>query len=175
MENSLNLKVTTTKADYDAFYAYTASYLTKSYCWIPMLKNIFLWIVLAFTFMSFFQFQGDKIDNQVFFSVLTVSISFLSYVALCKFMEIKVSQCFTPNENGMMVGPKEFEIGPDGIKETHPFGHNFYNWDVVEKVEEVNGSVYVFVDKVLAIIFPPESFGSVEFKEEVLVRLKQHV
>ena len=90
-------------------------------------------------------------------------------------MEAKIAQCFTPNENGIMIGPKEFEITPDGIKETNPYGHNFYNWDVVEKIEEVNGSIYVYVDKVLALIFNPESLKSDEYREELLSELKKHV
>ena len=46
----------------------------------------------------------------------------------------------------------------------HPYGYNFYNWSAVEKIEEVNGSVYVFVDAVLALIFNPESLGPDEKK-----------
>jgi len=175
MENLLNLKVETSKADYDAFYSYTASKVLKSYMWIPMLKNVFLWLVLAFSCMSFFQFQSGGIGNKLFFSVLTLSISFFIYVALSKLMEAKVARCFTPNENGIMIGPKEFEITPDGIKEAHPYGHNFYNWDVVEKIEEVNGSIYVYVDKVLALIFNPESLKSDEYREELLSELKKYV
>lgn len=74
-----------------------------------------------------------------------------------------------------MIGPKEFEISSDGIKEIHPYGHNFYNWDVVEQIEEVNGSIYVFVDKVLALIFNPESLKSDERKEEILRELNKYV
>jgi hypothetical protein len=175
MENLLNLKVETTKADYDAFYAYTASKVLKSYTWIPMLKNVLLWLVLAFSFMSFFQFKSGGIGKQLFFTVLALSIPFLIYVALCKLMEAKISQCFAPNENGIMIGPREFEISSDGIKEIHPYGHNFYNWDVVEQIEEVNGSIYVFVDKVLALIFNPESLKSDERKEEILRELNKYV
>lgn len=103
----MKFKVETTKADYDAFYSYTASKVLKSYNWIPMLKNVLLWLVLAFGFMSFFQFQSGGIGRKLFFSVLTLSISFLIYVALSKLMETKISKCFAPNENGIMIGSKE--------------------------------------------------------------------
>ena len=152
MGNLLNIKVETSKADYDAFYAYTASKVLKSYTWIPILKNVLLWLVLAFSCMSFFRFQSGGIEKKLFFSVLTLSIPFFVYVFLSKLMEIKVAQYFTPNENGIMIGPKDFELSSDGIKEVHPYGYNFYNWDAVEKIEEVNGSIYVFVDKVLALV-----------------------
>ena len=175
MENLLNIKVETSKADYDAFYSFTASKVLKSYTWIPMLKNVFLWLVLAFSFMSFFQFQSGGIGNKLFYSVLTLSISFFIYVALSKLMETKIAQCFTPNENGIMIGSKEFEITPDGIKEVHSYGYNFYDWGVVEQIEEVNGSIYVFVDKVLALIFNAESLKSDERREELLSQLKKYV
>ena len=175
MENLLNLKIKTSKADYDAFYAHTASKALKSYTWIPMLKNVCLWLVLTFSFMSFFQFQSGGIENKLFFSVFTLSILFFIYVALSKFMEVKIAQCFTPNENGIMIGPKEFEISADGIKEIHQYGYNFYDWDVVEHIEEVNGSIYVYVDKVLAIIFNPESLKPDKCKEDLLATMNKHV
>lgn len=175
MENLLNLKVETSKLDFDAFYSHTASKLLKSYTWIPLLQNVFIWVVLAFSFTSFFQFQSGEISKTLFYSILTVSISFLLYVALGKFMETKTAQCFTPNENGIMIGPKEFEITPFGIKETHPFGSSFYHWDVVQNIEEVNGSIYVYVDKVLALIFNSESFESSEYKEALLSEIKKYV
>ena len=74
-----------------------------------------------------------------------------------------------------MIGPKEFEISTDGIKEIHPYGYNFYNWNVVEQIEEVNGSIYVYVDRVLALIFNPESFKSNEHKDEILRELKKYI
>lgn len=175
MENLLNLIVKTTKADYDAFYAHTASKVLKPYAWIPMFKNLCLWLVLAFSFMSFFQFQSGGIEKKLFFSVLTLSVSFFIYVTLSKFMEVKIAQCFAPNENGIMVGPKEFEILPEGIKEVHPYGYNFYNWDIVEKIEEVNGSIFVYVDKVLALIFNPQAFESADTKEDFLKILNKYV
>jgi len=171
----LNLTVKTSKADYDAFYAYTASKVLKSYTWIPMLKNVLLWLVLAFSFMSFFQFQSGGIEKKLFIFVLILSIPFFVYVALSKLMESKISQCFAPNENGIMIGPKEFEISPDGIKELHLYGYNFYTWNVVQQIEEVNGSIYIFVDNVLAIIFNPESLKSDEFKREFLSTLNKYV
>ncbi|MBV2129311.1 YcxB family protein [Arsukibacterium indicum] len=171
----MNFKVVTSKADYDAFYAYTASKVLKSYTWLPMLKNLLLWLVLAFSFMTFFQFQSGEIEKNFFVSILTVSIPFFAYVALSKLMEVKAAQCFTPNENGIMIGNKEFEVSADGIKEIHRYGHSFYNWDVVERVEEVNGSIYIFVDKVLALIFNSESLKSDELKEELLNTLKKYV
>ena len=171
----MNLKVEISKADYDAFYTYTASKVLKSYTWIPMLKNVVLWLVLAFSFLAFFQFQSGGIGNKLFYSVLTISISFFIYVALTKLMEIKIAQCFTPNEKGLMLGLKEFELSPDGIKEVHTYGYNFYSWDVVEQVEEVNGSVYVFVDKVLALIFNRESLTSEKCKDELLSTLTKYV
>lgn len=175
MENLLKFKVETSKADYDAFYSYTASKVLKPYKWIPMLKNVFLWLILGIIFSSFFQFQSGKIESKYFYMILIISIPFFSYIALSRLMEMKISKCFTPNQNGIMIGSKEFEINSDGIKETHPFGYNFYSWNAVEKVEEVNGSIYVFVDKVLAIIFTSGSFESKDFKEELLTTLKKYV
>lgn len=74
-----------------------------------------------------------------------------------------------------MIGPKEFEINSDGIKETHPYGYNFYSWNAVEQVEEINGSIYVYVDKVLALVFNPESLKPSNIREELLSTLQKYV
>lgn len=169
------IKVETTKADYDAFYSHIASKVLTSHCWIPVLKNLLLWLVLAFSFLCFFKFYSNEIGKQVFLSVLTVSVPFFIYVVLNKVMEAEAAKYFVPNENGIMIGPKEFEILPEGIKEVHPYGYNFYHWNVVEKIEEVNGSVFVYVDKMLALIFNPQSFESADAKAKFIEALKQYV
>lgn len=170
----MKFKVETTRADYDAFFAHTVAKGLRFYVWIPMLKTALIWFALAFSFMSFFRFRSGDVEKELFFSVLTLSIAFLAYGALSKFIETKIARFLVPNENGIMIGTKEIEISPEGIKEIHSYGYNFYNWDVVEKVEEVNGSIYVFVDKVLGLIFNPESLKSDEFKQEILATFHKY-
>ena len=160
----MKVKVYTSIADYEAFFAHIAQNVLKSYAWIPVLKNAFLWVALFFCFLLFFRFKSGEVGSKLFLSVLTVSVSFFAYAALGKLLDVKAVKCFSPNENGIMIGSKEFEISAEGIKEVHPYGYNFYNWSAVEKIEEVNGSVYVFVDAVLALIFNPESLGPDEKK-----------
>ncbi len=174
MEDLLFVKVKTTQADYHAFYAYTASQVLKSYTWIPILKNVLLWLVLVFSLMAFFQFQAGAIEKKPLLFVLATSIPFFIYVALSRLLDVKIAQSFTPNEHGLMIGPKEFEISADGIKETHPHGFNVYHWDSVQQIAEVNGSIYVFVDKVLAIIFNAESLKSDDVKQQLLRTLHQY-
>ncbi|WNC67823.1 YcxB family protein [Thalassotalea nanhaiensis] len=171
----MKFKVEISKADYDAFNAYASSKLLKSHYWLAVIKNVILWLVLGAIFMSFFQFLSGGIESKYFYTILAISTPLLIYIVLGKLEEHKLVKSFTPNQNGIMIGSKEFEINSDGIKETHLFGHNFYKWNVVENIEEANGSVYVFVDKVLALIFTSESFESKEIKDEFLSKVQKYV
>lgn len=159
-DQRIQLKVTTTTADFNAYYAYVAANALKSWKWLCMIKDVLLWAVLTFTLLAFFQYVDGNTSDRLFFSVVFVGLSFIGYVLLSKMIETSLAKAFAPNDNGIMIGAKTFEISADGIKESHRYGDNFYLWDAVERVETVNDTIYVFVDKALALIFNAEAFDS---------------
>ena len=167
--------VNTKKKDYDAFYAYVAKKLMKPYFWLYFLKNLFLWMIMGVFFMSFFQYLSGDSSKYFFHAVLMIGIPFFIFLLLSNVINQKLVKCFHPNPDGIMLGSKQFEITEDGIKETHLYGNSFYKWTVVNSIEELDGTVYVFVDKVLALIFTPESFETSESKEELITAVKKYV
>ncbi|WP_444888833.1 hypothetical protein [Microbulbifer sp. JMSA008] len=79
------------------------------------------------------------------------------------------------NKDGIILGSREYEIASEGIKETCQYGHSFYGWAVVERIEEVHGAVYIFVDQALALIFTAESLELINFKVKFLDAINKHM
>ncbi|WHI53094.1 YcxB family protein [Microbulbifer sp. MLAF003] len=170
----MKLKVVTSKADHNNFCDYVVCSRLKSHTWISILKILVVWLAIGLIFMSCVQFKAGKIELSPFILVIVISLAFLFYVALSRLLAVKIGECFTPNKDGIILGSKEYEITPEGIKETCQHGHSFYSWAVVEQVEEVNGAIYVFVDQALALIFTAESLEKIDFKDDLLDTLKMH-
>ncbi|WP_033017772.1 hypothetical protein, partial [Pseudoalteromonas sp. BSi20652] len=167
--------VNTKKADYDAFYAHVAKKLMKPYSWLYIVRNIFLWMIIGIFFMSLFKYISGDSSKYFFHAVLMMGVPFFIFLLISNVINQKLVKCFHPSPEGIMLGSKQFEITEDGIKETHLYGYNFYKWTVVNSIEEINGTVYVYVDRVLALIFTPESFESTDSKKELVTVVKKYV
>ena len=87
----------------------------------------------------------------------------------------KLRQSSTPNENGLMLGEKTIEFATAGITEINPLGRCFYKWESVEALAENNGDLYIFLDKLLALIIPASSFSSDIEKAELQSIVKKYV
>lgn len=162
------IRTTITKRDFEQFNAYTFKKLLKpGFCW-SFLKNVLIWFLTAFIFTSLFQHIFNGKSSIHWPTVFTITIPFMLFIFIGFIENRRVAKCYKPNENGIMLGDKEVEITDKGIKEEHPYGHNFYKWNVVESIEENNGAIYIFVDKVLALIFPSSAFEDAKLKREFL-------
>lgn len=69
-------------------------------------------------------------------------------------------EAFIPKDNGLVVGESILELSDSGIKESCKSGYSFYYWDTIEKVVVHEGNVYLFIDKIQAVIIPSSSFHS---------------
>lgn len=174
MGDVLKIRVVTSAADYRDFYAHTSAKLLRPFRFVPMLQNVLLWLVLSFCFMTLFQFKDGAVEKKEFWSVFVIGLSFIAYVGLGQWLQHKIAGRFRPNEDGIMLGAKEYELNQDGIKETQRFGWHWYTWDAVEQIEQVNGAIYVYVDKVHAVIFNAQSLASTSLKQELLSTLQRN-
>lgn len=75
-----------------------------------------------------------------------------------------------------MIGESKVEFCDKGITDTTSLGVSFYKWEAVEDVVENNGAVYVFLDKMLAEIFPSPTFKDSSERTEFIgyVKSKMH-
>ncbi|BFM12469.1 hypothetical protein R50072_26220 [Simiduia litorea] len=63
-----------------------------------------------------------------------------------------------PSENGLMLGKRKIAFNESGITDSSHLGVSVYRWEALQGVEQYRGNVYLFLDTMLAQIFPASSF-----------------
>ena len=169
--------ITVTKTDYLNF----TNYAFKRLC-APLpkggagfMKNMIIWCISAIAFMFVFQIDSLSLSGFHWPSAAIAALPFVVFIVAYSSNMRKLRQSSTPNENGLMLGEKTIEFGTDGITEINPLGKCFYKWESVESVEDNNGDLYIFLDKLLALIIPASSFSSDTEKAELQSIVKKHV
>lgn len=161
--------ITITKQDYLEYSKFAVSRLcnAKSKASSSFLKNMIIWFVLAVTFMSVFQLKSIRFNDFHWQSALITAIPFSILLIVFLYNINKFKRLSIPNDNGLVIGKKSLEFQADGITEINTLGHCFYKWEAVEVIEEYKGNVYIFVDKLSALIIPANSFASEAEKDEL--------
>ena len=169
--------VTITKQDYLEY----SDFAVKRLC-VPknqknsgFLKNMIIWFVLAFAYMMVFQIKPISFSDFHWQSALITAIPFLIFIVAFLYETNKFKKLSIPNENGVMIGEKKLEFQSDGIMETYHLGSCFYKWEAIEAIEENKGDLYIFVDKLLALIIPANSFSSESEKSELKEIVQKYV
>lgn len=139
------------------------------------IKNVIIWCVLTIAFMFIFQIDSISLSSFHWPSAAIVALPFVVFIAAYYINMRKLRQSSIPKGNGLMLGEKTVEFGADGITEINPVGRCFYKWESVDAVEENNGDLYIFLDKLLAIIIPSASFSSDIEKTELKATIKKYL
>ncbi|MFA0709002.1 YcxB family protein [Vibrio sp. 10N.222.48.A3] len=138
-------------------------------------KNFIKSMMIGFFIAVFFMSVAINIGRVNFSSfhlqtfLMTMILIFILFSGFI-YNLIKIRELSVPNEGGIIIGDKTIELTEEGIHEVNPFGSCFYKWEAVESVEDNSGDVYIFVDKLAALIIPSDSFES-QIEEEKLVLL----
>ncbi|RUO38613.1 hypothetical protein CWE13_02920 [Aliidiomarina shirensis] len=166
-----------TKTDYLNFanYAYKRLCPPQAKGGIGFIKSMIMWCILAIAFMFAFQINSLSISSFHWPSAAMAAIPFVVFIFAYANNMRKLHQSSIPNENGLMLGEKTIEFGTDGITEINTLGKCFYKWESVESVEDNNGDLYIFLDKLLALIVPASSFSSDIEKAELHSIMKKYV
>ncbi|BED90725.1 hypothetical protein PspMM1_31930 [Pseudoalteromonas sp. MM1] len=177
MDITMLKSITVTKKNYTDY----AEFIIKKLCapkdnkGLGFIKNMIVWFVLAFVLMTFFQAESIRLSDFHWQSGLIVAVPFLILIIVFLYNNQKLKKQSIPNENGVMIGNKTIEFQADGICETNHLGSYFYKWQAVEAIEENKGDLYIFVDKLLALIIPASAFTSEAEKEDLKDLIKAHI
>lgn len=139
------------------------------------IKNMIIWCILAIAFMFIFQIDSISLSSFHWPSAAIVAFPFVVFIVAYYINMRKLRKSSIPNENGLMLGEKTIEFGDEGITEINPLGKCFYKWESIEALEENNGDLYIFLDKLLAIIIPSASFSSDIEKANFQAIVKKYV
>ncbi|MCC5451924.1 YcxB family protein [Rheinheimera sp. UJ51] len=142
---------------------------------IGFIKNMVIWCILTIAFMFVFQIDSISLSRFHWPSATITALPFVVFFVVYFNNMHKLRQSSIPNQNGLMLGEKTIEFGTDGITEINPLGKCFYKWESVESVEDNSGDLYIFLDKLFALIIPAASFSSDTEKAELQSIVKKYV
>ena len=184
VSNTMIKSINTTEKNYLDYYDFALKRLPKAY---PIkakpkvnqatifLRNVIVWTVLAVIIMTIFRSEAVNFSNFHWQSSLVTAVPFVLLIFATLIYMDKYKRLSIPKENGLMLGTKTIEFQSDGINETNSFGHCFYKWEIVEALEENKGDIYIFLDKLFALIIPSESFSTEAEKEELKVLVRKYI
>ena len=169
--------VTITKQDYLDYSQFAVKRLCKpkNQKSSGFLKNMIIWFVLTVSFMAVFQIKSVSFSDFHWQSALITAVPFSIFLIAFLYNINKFKKLSIPNENGVMIGDKTIELQSDGINEINHLGSCFYKWEAIEAIEEHKGDLYIFVDKLLALIIPANSFASEAEKDELKAIVQKYV
>jgi hypothetical protein len=169
--------ITVTKTDYLKFtdYAFRRLRTPQPKAGADFIKNMIIWCIAAIAFLFVFQIDSLSLSSFHWPSAAIAALPFVVFIVAYSSNMRKLRQSSTPNENGLMLGEKTIEFGTDGITEINPLGNCFYKWESVKSVEDNHGDLYIFLDKLLALIIPASSFSSDIEKAELQSIVKKYV
>jgi hypothetical protein len=175
MEVNVIINSTITKQDYQLFHLYSMKRLLKGYAVWSFFKNAAVWLFFVIVLVSFFGHLSSKKPIIDWHTAFTLALPIFLYLLAENLLHRAIKKNFQPKDNGIMLGPKEFELTDVGIKEKHALGYCFYHWRAVDAVEEHNGAVYIFVDTATALIIPALAFTSEVSKADFLAVTHHHL
>jgi hypothetical protein len=137
--------------------------------------NLILWCALTIIIMTIMQIDKVDLEKLHWPSAVIGAAPFLLLLCAYLFNVSKFKKLTIPNENGIVLGGKTLEFTPDGIKENSSLGHSFFAWTSVEEITENKGNIYIFIDKLYAVIVPASAFNAVEEAEEFKALIEKYV
>ncbi|WNC71002.1 YcxB family protein [Thalassotalea psychrophila] len=170
----MNIEVNLTEEDFVQFnkYALKKVLSSKTTTILCLLQNIASGAVFGLVVMTIFKMLEGKSHSMWNTALFSVATLFFLYLIIIKVQQAIYMKKMLPNKDGLVLGSKKIELLENGIKEESQLGYNFYNWKAVVSIEEDKNTVYVFLDKAIALIFPNSSFSSEEEKLDFLTTIQ---
>lgn len=90
------------------------------------------------------------------------------------FTKKRLQKIINEGKNVSLFGTRYISFNQDGIVESSDTGESKTNWTAVERVEETNKYIFIYVSSVNAYIVPTRAFKDLNQKNEFIEILKQH-
>ncbi|WHI48424.1 YcxB family protein [Microbulbifer sp. VAAF005] len=166
----MNIDVNITKEDFLTYSRFACSRIVspKSSNSKNTGVNLIIWICIAFGFLFLLNYYDIKLSQLHWPSAIFATIPFLIFTYLFMRNMKRIELGSIPRDDGLVVGKRVLEFSNDGIKDTCELGHFFYKWKAVQEIVSHNGSIYLFLDTLLAQIIPKSSFKNESEHNEIL-------
>lgn len=170
----MNKDIIITQEDFDKYckFAYARVTQSKSRGVKPLLFNVCLWLLMSVVFIVFMQTTEFTLSSFHWPTAVLVSFSFLMFIFIY-FVKIRNIQKHSfPEQDGLILGKRTLEIDDSGIKDLSQHGSSLYYWKSLKEVAEDEGSVYLFLDTMLAQIIPASAFGDKEERSTFIEKVR---
>lgn len=107
-----------------------------------------------------------------------IFISFLLAVLLFITFALRMVQSFNkaiPDDDGFLFLEREYQFDDEGIHETSAQGSSSTKWSAVKFIQTDGGLLYLFLDRVYAIIIPARSFISENESQQFILFVKSKI
>lgn len=166
-----SISVTLNRTDYIRFsrYCYKNHYFSKD----KTSNFLLLFSVLVFVVASAFSFKYFNATLPI------ILISFLLAILLFITFALRIVQSLNnavPDDNGFLFTTREYYFDDEGIHETSVHGSSLIRWSAVQFIRTDGDLLYLYLDRVYAVIIPARSFASEQASQQFIqfVKDKSH-
>ncbi|EOD8958304.1 YcxB family protein [Providencia stuartii] len=163
-----HIKVKLERNEYVRFnnYCYKNDYFSENSAWdkslIVMAVVFFIAFIVAFQLLNITLFQ------------LTIAFIIASFLFL--FIAVRLLKTFNraiPDEGGYLFCEKEYRFDEIGLHEVSKYGNALIKWESFKFVRTDGDLLYLFIDRVFAIIIPARCFASTEESQQFVRMVKE--
>jgi hypothetical protein len=172
---SLKVEFNLTKDDYIAFNMY---YLENS---ATIKRTLFIhryFVSLVFLVLPFLLAAVSDVPFMIW--LVLYGLAFILWIIFYPryFMSItkkRIIKMIDEGKNSHMFGFRSITLTETGVEETKEHGESKTAWSSIEKVEELQDYLYIFVGSLNAYIVPDRAFDNDEQKNEFLQILRGNI
>ncbi|MEQ5315622.1 YcxB family protein [Providencia vermicola] len=162
--------VSLNRTDYIRFsrYCFKNKYFSKKKTSsLPFTLFIFVFIVACASAFRYFQA-----------TLPIIFISFLLAVLLFITFTLRIVQSFNkaiPDDDGFLFIEREYRFDDEGMHETSNQGSSSIKWSAVQFIRTDGDLLYLFLDRVYAVIIPARSFTSEQESQQFILFVKSKI
>ncbi|WP_369311566.1 YcxB family protein [Providencia rettgeri] len=164
------ISVTLNRTDYIRFsrYCFKNHYFAqKKSSSLPI--TLLLLVFIAACAFAFRYFQA---------TLPIIFISFLLAVLLFITFALRMVQSFNkaiPDDDGFLFIQREYQFDDEGIHERSALGSSSIKWNAVQFIRTDGDLLYLFLDRVYAVIIPARSFDSEQDSQQFILFVKSKI
>jgi hypothetical protein len=162
----MELNIEITREDYGRFmkFWYVKFRLKKSFIFITILSLIFALVLVDFSTITF-------VDYIIVVLMLMMLYGMILFLTMN--FSLKRSGKLL-HENGTVLGIKKIDISEQGIQESSENSTTMFKWNSIKEVTSDDQAIYIFVDKVAAIIIPKRHLMDITQQEELFAEVEKY-
>lgn len=164
------ISVILNRADYMKFsrYSHKNHYFTKD-----KTNNLpFLVLVMIFVVACVFTFRYFNATLPIIFTSFLLAVLLFITFAL---RLVQVLNKAIPDDNGFLFTEREYCIDEEGIHEKSIHGTSLIKWSAVQYIRTDGDLLYLYLDRIYAIIIPARSFASEQASQQFIQYVKSKI